>query len=79
MNTYVNVTKMSITLNNAVADELNVVATELNEKKSHLIEKALMLYFDVLDESLADKRLKDLESGKVDTIPAEDVWKELGL
>jgi len=79
MNKYVNVTKMSITLNNAVADELSVVANELNEKKSHLIEKALMFYFDALDETLADKRLKDLEAGKIHTIPAEDVWKELGL
>jgi predicted DNA-binding protein len=79
MNKYVNVTKMSITLNNAVADELNVIAKELNEKKSHLVEKALMYYFDALDESLADKRLKALEQGEVKTIPAEEVWKELGL
>ena len=79
MNKYVNVTKMSITLNNAVADELNVIAKELNEKKSHLVEKALMYYFDTLDESLADKRLKALEQGEVKTIPAEEVWKELGL
>ena len=79
MNKYVNVTKMSITLNNGVADELNNIAKELNEKKSHLIEKALMYYFDALDETLADKRLKALEEGDVETVPAEEVWKELGL
>ena len=79
MSKYVNVTKMSITLNNAVADELSAVAKELSEKKSHLIEKALVYYFDALDETLADKRLKELESGKTQSIPADEVWKELGI
>ncbi|MBV5334579.1 MAG: hypothetical protein JZU49_02090 [Sulfuricurvum sp.] len=79
MSKYVNVTKMSITLDNEVVMELNAIAKELNEKKSHLIENALMIYFDMLDEKLADKRLRELESGAVKAIPAQDVWKELGL
>jgi predicted DNA-binding protein len=79
MSKYVNVTKMSITLDNEVVMELNAIAKELNEKKSHLIENALMIYFDMLDEKLADKRLSELESGAVKAIPAQDVWKELGL
>jgi predicted DNA-binding protein len=70
---------MSITLDNEVMMELNAIAKELNEKKSHLIENALMIYFDMLDEKLADKRLRELESGVVKAIPAQDVWKELGL
>ncbi|MBN2894372.1 MAG: CopG family transcriptional regulator [Campylobacterales bacterium] len=70
---------MSITLDNEVVKELNAIAEELNEKKSHLIENALMLYFDMLDEKLADKRLRELESGAVKAVPAEEVWKELGL
>lgn len=79
MSKYVNVTKMSITLDNEVAMELSAIAKELNEKKSHLIENALMIYFDMLDEKLSDKRLRELESGVVKAIAAEDVWKELGL
>jgi predicted DNA-binding protein len=79
MSKYVNVTKISITLDNEVACELNEVARELGEKKSHLIAKALTYYFDLLDEQLADKRLKELEEGKVKSIPAEEVWRELGL
>ncbi|MFZ2968412.1 MAG: hypothetical protein WA080_05080 [Sulfuricurvum sp.] len=79
MSKYVNVTKMSITLDNEVMMELNALAKELNEKKSHLIENALMIYFDILDEKLTDKRLRELESGEVKAIPAQDVWKELGL
>lgn len=79
MSKYVNVTKMSITLDNSVANELNTLAKELNEKKSHVIENALMLYFDMLDEKISDKRLREVEEGKVKTISAEEVWKELGI
>lgn len=79
MNKYVNVTKMSITLDNSVADELNSLAKELNEKKSHLIENALMLYFDMLDEKLSDKRLREVEEGSATPISADEVWKELGI
>jgi len=38
-----------------------------------------MHYFDMLDEKLASKRLKELEEGKVKTIAASEVWSELGL
>jgi RHH-type transcriptional regulator, rel operon repressor / antitoxin RelB len=79
MSKYVNVTKMSITLDNSVANELNALAKELNEKKSHVIENALMLYFDMLDEKISDKRLREVEEGTVKTISAEEVWKELGI
>ena len=79
MNRYVNVRKMSITLDKQIAEELDAVASELNEKKSHLIQKALSFYFDKLDEEIADRRLRELKEGKVQTIPAEEVWKELGL
>lgn len=79
MEAYKTVTKMSITLENSVAEELSSLASELNRKKSHLIEEALTLYFDKLDEQVADKRLKELESGKTQTIPASEVWASLGL
>ncbi|MBD3799077.1 hypothetical protein [Sulfuricurvum sp.] len=79
MSKYVNVTKMSITLDNSVANELNALSKELNKKKSHVIENALMLYFDMLDEKIADKRLREVEEGTVNTISAEEVWKELGI
>ena len=41
MNNYVNVKKMSITLSKDMVNELNKFAEEMNEKKSHIIEKAL--------------------------------------
>ena len=71
--------RSTFTVSDFVIDELNDVAKELNEKKSHIVEKALSMYFDYIDEQIADKRLKDLENGKEKTIPAEQVFKELGL
>ena len=71
--------KAIFTLDQNIIDELNEVSTELKEKKSHIVEKALTLYFDLLDARIADRRLKDLEEGKSKLIPADEVYKELGL
>ena len=71
--------RSTFTVSDFVIDELNSVATELNEKKSHIVEKALSMYFDYIDEKISDKRLKNIESGKEKLIPADVVFKELGL
>ena len=71
--------RSTFTVSDFVIDELNTVAAELNEKKSHIVEKALNMYFDYIDEQIADKRLKQLEDGKEKIIPADVVFKELGL
>lgn len=69
----------NITLDEEVSDELETVAKELGEKKSYIIEKALTVYFDLLDLRLAKKRLKDLEEGRDKLIDAKEVWKELDI
>jgi len=69
----------NITLDEEISKELETMARELGEKKSFIIEKALTVYFDLLDLKLARKRLKDLEKGKDKLVDAEKVWKELGL
>ena len=71
--------RSTFTVSDFVIDELNSVSQELNEKKSHIVEKALSMYFDHLDEKLADHRLKNLEDKKEKLIPASEVFKELGL
>jgi predicted transcriptional regulator len=71
--------RSTFTVSDFIIDELNSVAEELNEKKSHIVEKALSMYFDALDEKLSDKRLKNLEDKKEKLIPANEVFKELGL
>lgn len=69
----------NITLDEEISGELETMARELGEKKSFIIEKALTVYFDLMDLKLARKRLKDLEKGKDKLIDAEKVWKELGI
>lgn len=71
--------RSTFTVSDFIIDELNSVSEELNEKKSHIVEKALSMYFDALDEKLSDKRLKNLEDKKEKLIPASEVFKELGL
>jgi len=71
--------RSTFTVSDFIIDELNSVSKELNEKKSHIVEKALNMYFDSIDDKLSDKRLKDLEDGKEKLVPADEVFKELGL
>ena len=61
----------NITLDEEVSKELEDIAEELGEKKSYIIEKALTVYFDLLDLKLAKKRLKELKEGKARLIAAE--------
>ena len=69
----------NITLDEEVSRELESVAVELGEKKSYIIEKALTVYFDLLDLKIAKKRMKDLEEGQDELVNAEEVWKVLDI
>jgi len=69
----------NISLDEEVSKELETMAKELGEKKSKIIEKALTVYFDLLDLKLAKKRMKELEKGRDKIIDAEEVWKDLGI
>jgi len=71
--------RYNITMDKDVSDELETISRELGEKKSRIIEKALTVYFDLLDLKLAQKRLKDLGEGRDRIRNAEDVWKELDI
>jgi len=69
----------NITLDEEISQELETLAKELGEKKSYIIEKALTVYFDLLDLKLAKKRLKDLKDGRDELLDADEVWKILDL
>ncbi len=71
--------RSTFTISDYIIDELNEVSAELNEKKSHIVEDALTMYFDYLDAKIADKRIDDIKNGKEKVIPAEEVFRELGL
>lgn len=70
--------KVSFTLSKPIVDELSFMAEELNEKKSHLIEKALDYYFSCIDEKMAIASAKAVEEGKEELYDLEDVLKEMG-
>ncbi len=72
-------TRHNITLDEEVSRELETMAKELGEKKSKIIEKALTVYFDLLDIKLAEKRMKELGKDHDKLIDAEEVWKKLGI
>lgn len=69
----------NITLDEEISKELETVARELGEKKSSIIEKALTVFFDLMDLKLAQMRLKALEEEQDRIIDAEEVWKELDI
>jgi predicted DNA-binding protein len=69
----------NITLGEDISQELDAIANELGEKKSSLIEKALTVYFDLLDLRLVQKRMKELKEGRDRIIDAKEVWKEIGI
>jgi predicted DNA-binding protein len=69
----------NITLGEDISQELDAIANELGEKKSSLIEKALAVYFDLLDLRLVQKRMKELRNGRDRIIDAKEVWKEIGI
>ena len=72
-------TRHNITLDEEISRELETMAEELGEKKSKIIEKALTVYFDLLDIKLAEKRMNELEKNHDKLIDAEEVWKKLGI
>lgn len=69
----------NITLDSEVSKELECIAKELGEKKSSIIEKALEVYFNLLDVNLARKRLAELAAGEDRLLDANEVWKKMGL
>jgi predicted transcriptional regulator len=69
----------NITIGQDISEELESVAAELKEKKSVIIEKALEVYFDLLDLKVAKKRQADLEAGRDRVLNAEEVWEKLGI
>ena len=71
--------RSTFTVSDFIIDELNSVSQELNETKSHIIEKALTMYFDYIDEQIADNRLDALNAGKEKTIPSDTIFNELGI
>lgn len=65
--------RINITLPKSLVNELNIVSKELNDKKSHVIAKALTLYFDELDTVIADIRYQKYLEGKSKTYSIDEL------
>ena len=71
-------TRINITLPKSLEEELTFVAKELDDKKSHIIARALNLYFDELDTLIADNRYKKYKEGNSKTYTLSDLEKVIG-
>jgi len=70
--------RINITLPKSLDRELALVSEELNDKKSHIIARALTLYFDELDTLVADSRYKKLQESKSETVSLAELEKIVG-
>ena len=70
---------INIRLEKDVVKSLDEYAQELDKTRTSLVEKAIEMYFDTLDEMVADKRIDNLKSGKSKLVSMEDVFREAGI
>jgi len=70
---------VNIRLEKDVVNTLDEYAKELEKTRTALVEKAIELYFNKLDEMVADKRIDDLKAGKTTLVPLEEVFKKAGI
>lgn len=66
-------------MDEALLNDLDTYAKELDRTRTYLIEKAVSSYFDTLDEIISDKRIDEIKAGKVEIFTLEEVLKEAGL
>ena len=70
---------INIRLEKDVVQILDEYAQELDKTRTSLVEKAIELYFDKLDEMVADKRIDNLKAGKSTVVSMEEVFKKAGI
>ena len=70
---------INIRLEKEMLETLDEYATELEKSRTSLIEKSIELYFDKLDEMVADKRIDNLKSGKTTALSLEEVFAKAGI
>jgi predicted DNA-binding protein len=70
---------INIRLEKEMLETLDEYASELDKSRTSLIEKSIELYFDKLDEMVADKRIDNLKSGKTTALSLEEVFAKAGI
>ena len=70
---------INIRLEKEMLNSLDGYARELKKTRTSLIAKAIGLYFDKLDEMVADQRIDALKKGETEVIPLETVFARAGI
>ena len=70
---------INIRLEKDIIENLDEYAKELDKTRTALIEKSIELYFDTLDEMIADKRIDNLKSGKSTVVSLDEVFAKAGI
>ncbi|KIM02755.1 MAG: hypothetical protein KN64_14020 [Sulfurovum sp. AS07-7] len=73
------VVKKLVSLDSAVANELEMLSKTLNITQKELIERALDFYFDHTDSIIAKKISEDVANGKIKVYDAQEVFTDMGL
>ncbi|GAB4219121.1 MAG: hypothetical protein GYA16_00180 [Spirochaetes bacterium] len=71
--------KKLITLDQSLANDLELVAKSLNKTQREVIELALDFYFDYTDGIIADKITDDIKKGTMKVYSSKEVYKKLGI
>jgi len=71
--------KKLLSLDEGIAKELENVADALHKTQKEVVESALDFYFDYTDTVVADKVTREIKSGEMQILDAEDVYKGLGI
>jgi len=71
--------KKLISLDEALAYELEILSKALNKSQRDIIESALSFYFDYTDGIVADKITDEIKAGKINTYDSSVVYRKLGI
>ena len=71
--------KKLLSLDAGIARELENVADALHKTQKEVVESALDFYFEYTDTVVADKVTRDIKSGEMQVLDAQDVYDELGI
>ena len=71
--------KKLFSLDERIAQELEIVSLALHKTQKEVVESALDFYFDYTDTVVADKITQEIKAGTMKVYEAKDVYKELGI
>ncbi len=68
---------INIWMDETLLTDLDAYAQELAHSRTYIIEKAVISYFDTLDEMISDKRIDELKAGKSEVYSLEELKRSM--